>query len=169
MVSSLSLGHRKFPLKLRRNTNVERRWWLENILNTFQEVQTLLVAVGNHQLPQSCLLLDLEAEEREEYAVAAMLLWRMSYMKTTNKSSSWTSSQRVSSPPSSNLVPRSLLLSLFSMEIGSIDWKGNRILLQRMHIRQRTTRLKGSVVLESNSWKPILSNRNIYRSLYLAI
>ena len=67
MVSSLSLGHRKFPLKLRRNTNVERRWWLENIFHTFQEVQTLLVAVCNHQLPQSCLLLDLEAEEREEY------------------------------------------------------------------------------------------------------
>ena len=62
MVSSLSLGHRKFPLKLRRNTNVERRWWLENILNTFQEVQTLLVAVGNHQLPQRDL--DLEALAR---------------------------------------------------------------------------------------------------------
>ena len=30
-------------------------------------VQTLLVAIGNNQLPQNCLLLDLEAEEREEY------------------------------------------------------------------------------------------------------
>ena len=30
-------------------------------------VQTLLVAIGNNQLPQNYLLLDLEAEEREEY------------------------------------------------------------------------------------------------------
>ena len=37
-------------------------------------VQTLLVAIGNNQLPQNYLLLDLEAEEKE-YTVAVMVLW----------------------------------------------------------------------------------------------
>ena len=38
MVSTLSSGLSRFPSKLRRNTNVEKRWWLEDIFNTYQNL-----------------------------------------------------------------------------------------------------------------------------------
>ena len=72
MVRMLSSGRSRVPSKLRRKENVRGvGWWLRRRYfipeSDSLEVQPLLVAVGRHQLPEGCLLLDFEAKkEREE-------------------------------------------------------------------------------------------------------
>ena len=71
MVMMASSGLRRIPSWLRREQSVIMGGWVVLVVKIYfipesdsLEVQTLLVAVGRHQLPEVGLPLDLEAKKR---------------------------------------------------------------------------------------------------------
>ena len=119
MVWMASSGLRRVPSWLRREQSVIMDGMVGLVVkidfipeSDSLQVQTLLVAVGHHQLPEVGLPLDLEAKERRYIVcccvrvlllllivVVVILLRKTSYL-TVSPPGSWTWSVMLSSPPS---------------------------------------------------------------------